>query len=180
VVEPRSVAAAGDLKVDPALALETPEHVERPVLGAAISDADPAFDAGVTAQGPDAELCCLRRVAAGDADAMQATRCSKALNSLLKLYHHGGTLAAMPSAHPRVQVTVDAELAAAMDAVDPRPTSRSRLIRDLAIRGAEAERHDRARHDEAIDYLLAIARGETTYDFECAREIHAQRESGVG
>jgi hypothetical protein len=41
---------------------------------------------------------------------------------------------------PRVQVTVDPEFAAATAAVDPHPGSRSRLMRDLAIRGAEAER----------------------------------------
>jgi hypothetical protein len=86
----------------------------------------------------------------------------------------------MASSHPRVQVTVDPELAAAMDAVDPRPRSRSRLIRDLAIRGAAAERDARQRQGEALDYLLSIARGDTEYDFESAREIHAQRESGLG
>ena len=77
-------------------------------------------------------------------------------------------------------MTVDPELAAAMDAVDQRPSSRSRLIRDLAIRGAEAERDARARRSEAVDYLLSIARGDTAYDFERAREIHAERESGLG
>lgn len=77
-------------------------------------------------------------------------------------------------------MTVDPELAAAMDAVDPRPKSRSRLIRDLAIRGAEAERDARERQNEAVDYLLSIARGDTDYDFESAREIHAQREARLG
>jgi hypothetical protein len=84
----------------------------------------------------------------------------------------------MPSSHPRVQVTVDPELAAAMAAVDPHPASRSRLIRDLAIRGAEAERDARDRQDHAVDYLLSIARGDTDYDFDRASEIHAQREAG--
>jgi hypothetical protein len=41
----------------------------------------------------------------------------------------------MASVHPRVQVTVDPELAAAMNSVDAHPRSRSRLIRDLAVRG---------------------------------------------
>ena len=77
-------------------------------------------------------------------------------------------------------MTVDPELAAAMDTVDPRPTSRSRLIRDLAIRGAEAERDARQRRTDAVDYLLSIARGDTDYDFEAAREIQAERESGLG
>ncbi len=84
----------------------------------------------------------------------------------------------MASVHPRVQVTVDPELAAAMDAVDAHPRSRSRLIRDLAIRGAEAERDARRREGEAIEHLLSIAHGETDYDFEAARAIHAEREAG--
>ena len=53
-----------------------------------------------------------------------------------------------------------------MAAVDPNPASRSRLIRDLAIRGAETERAERERRQSATDYLLSIARGETDYDFE--------------
>ena len=86
----------------------------------------------------------------------------------------------VPSSHPRVQVTVDPELAAAMDAVDPHPASRSRLIRDLALRGAEAERDERNRRHDAIHYLLSIARGDTDYDFRRAREIHAEREFSRG
>jgi hypothetical protein len=86
----------------------------------------------------------------------------------------------MPSSHPRVQVTVDPELAAAMAAIDPDPPSRSRLIRDLAIRGAELEQSERARRAAATDYLLSIARGETDYDFQRAREIHAEREADLG
>jgi metal-responsive CopG/Arc/MetJ family transcriptional regulator len=86
----------------------------------------------------------------------------------------------MPSSLPRIQVTVDPELAEAMAAIDPNPTSRSRLIRDLAIRGAEAERDERERRRAATDYLLSIARGETDYDFRQAREIHAQREADLG
>ena len=86
----------------------------------------------------------------------------------------------MPSYQPRVQVTVDPELEAAMAAVDPKPASRSRLIRDLAIRGAEVEREERERQRAAVDYLLSIAHGETDYDFERAREIHAEREADLG
>jgi hypothetical protein len=86
----------------------------------------------------------------------------------------------MASAHPRVQVTVDPELAAAMAAVDPYPQSRSRLIRDLAIRGARAERDETERRAQAIAHLLSIAAGETDYDFDAARAIHAEREAGRG
>jgi metal-responsive CopG/Arc/MetJ family transcriptional regulator len=84
----------------------------------------------------------------------------------------------MASVHPRVQVTVDPELAAAMDSIDAHPRSRSRLIRDLAIRGAEAERDARRREDDAIEHLLSITNGETDYDFEAARAIYAEREAG--
>jgi metal-responsive CopG/Arc/MetJ family transcriptional regulator len=84
----------------------------------------------------------------------------------------------MASVHPRVQVTVDPELAAAMESIDAQPRSRSRLIRDLAIRGAEAERDARQREDEAIEHLLSIAHGQTDYDFEAARAIYAEREAG--
>jgi metal-responsive CopG/Arc/MetJ family transcriptional regulator len=94
------------------------------------------------------------------------------------VYHRGGTLVSMPSSLPRIQVTVDPELAAAMDEIDPQPASRSRLIRDLAIRGAEAERDARRRQDEAIEHLLSIAQGETEYDFEAARAMYHQREAG--
>jgi hypothetical protein len=86
----------------------------------------------------------------------------------------------MASSNPRVQVTVDPELAAAMEAVDPHPRSRSRLIRDLALRGAEAERGERERRSRAIEHLLSIARGDTSYDFDAARAIHAEREAGRG
>jgi metal-responsive CopG/Arc/MetJ family transcriptional regulator len=85
----------------------------------------------------------------------------------------------MPSSLPRVQVTVDPELAAAMDEIDPRPASRSRLIRDLAIRGAEVERDERQRRRAGTSYLLSIARGDTDYDFETARAIHEQREADL-
>jgi metal-responsive CopG/Arc/MetJ family transcriptional regulator len=86
----------------------------------------------------------------------------------------------MASSHPRVQVTVDRDLAAAMEAVDPHPQSRSRLIRDLAIRGAEAERDERERREQAMAHLLSISSGETDYDFDAARAIHAEREAGRG
>jgi hypothetical protein len=75
-------------------------------------------------------------------------------------------------------VTVDPEHAAAMDAVNPHATSRSRLIRDFAIRGTEAERDARRRRHDATDYLLSIANGDTDCAFDAAREIHAEREAG--
>jgi hypothetical protein len=82
----------------------------------------------------------------------------------------------MASKTPRVQVTVDQALAAAMAEVDPSPKSRSRLIRDLALRGAEVAAEDRQRLDEATETLLKIARGEIELDFTGAREAWEERE----
>lgn len=67
----------------------------------------------------------------------------------------------MATKHARVQVTVDPELRDAMAAVDAHPKSRSRLIRDLALRGAEALAEERRRHEEAIEMLCKIADGES-------------------
>ncbi|MGH3995776.1 MAG: hypothetical protein ACRDSN_25310 [Pseudonocardiaceae bacterium] len=74
-------------------------------------------------------------------------------------------------------MTVDHELAEALDAVDPRPDSRSRLIRDLALRGAAAERAESERRQAAPEFLLRIVRGETDYDPASAAELHAEREA---
>jgi hypothetical protein len=80
--------------------------------------------------------------------------------------------------HPRVQVTVDPELKAAMDSIDPAPASRSRLIRDLALQGAEVAREREERRQQAIEYFKGIASGEIYFDFEALRQIHAEREAG--
>jgi len=83
----------------------------------------------------------------------------------------------MPTRHPRVQVTVDRELAEALEAVDPRPRSHSRLIRDLALRGATLERAEQERRQAARGFLLRVVRGETDYDPATAAELHRERES---
>ena len=85
----------------------------------------------------------------------------------------------MTSKHPRVQVTVDPALAEAMAAVDAHPKSKSRLIRDLALRGAEVAEEDKRRHDEATKTLLKIARGEIELDLTGAREAWEEREAEV-
>ena len=82
----------------------------------------------------------------------------------------------MATKHPRVQVTVDPELAEAMAAVDARPKSRSRLIRDLALRGAEAAAEERRKEDEAIEFLCKVADGEIDYDFDALGEILRERD----
>lgn len=85
----------------------------------------------------------------------------------------------MPTALPRIQVTVDADLAAALDQIDTRGVSRSRLIRDLALRGARAEAQERDRRRASIETLLRIADGETDHDLDAVHAMHAARERSV-
>jgi hypothetical protein len=95
------------------------------------------------------------------------------------VYRIDGTLDSMATKNPRVQVTVDPALAEAMAEVDPSPKSKSRLIRDMALRGAEAAAEDRRRHAEATKTLLKIARGEILPDFTGAWEALEEREAEV-
>lgn len=85
----------------------------------------------------------------------------------------------MATKHNRVQVTVDPVLEEAMAAVDANPKSKSRLIRDLALRGAEVAEEDRARREKAKQTLLEIARGEIEIDMTGAREAWEEREAEV-
>lgn len=74
----------------------------------------------------------------------------------------------------RVQVTVDPELAAALAEFGGR--SRSRAVRDLAVRGAQAMRDDQRQRDDAIEFLRRIATGEDDrFDFSVTAELHAAR-----
>lgn len=67
-----------------------------------------------------------------------------------------------------------------MAEVDPHPRSRARLIRDLALRGAQVERDAQRRRSDAIEHLARIARGELDYDFATATAVHAEREAARG
>lgn len=82
----------------------------------------------------------------------------------------------MATANPRVQVTVDPELGAALAAVPSPPASKSRLIRDLALRGAEVTKEEWAEREKAKETLRKIADGELPYDFDALGEILAERE----
>lgn len=84
----------------------------------------------------------------------------------------------MPTSKPRVQVTIDEELAAALDEIDPRPRSQSRLLRDLALRGAEAEAEARE-IPRGIEYLRGIATGDVDYDFDASRAAWKAREANA-
>lgn len=81
----------------------------------------------------------------------------------------------VPPTKRRIQVTLDSELAAAVaefGGTEPR----SRAVRDLALRGAEAIRSERADRSKARDHLLRIAAGEDDgYDFAVSEQLHADR-----
>jgi hypothetical protein len=81
--------------------------------------------------------------------------------------------------NPRIQVTVDPELAEAMAAIDPHPKSRSRLIRNLALRGAKATEEDKWRREKAKIFFRKVARGEIDIDLTGAREAWEEREAEV-
>ncbi len=81
----------------------------------------------------------------------------------------------MASLRPRIQVTVDDEFERALARIDPAPPSRSRLVRDLALRGALAVQQERATAGEALTVLLEIADGVRDYDFEAPSELAARR-----
>ncbi len=79
------------------------------------------------------------------------------------------------SPKPRIHVTVDDELAQALARIDPAPASKAALVRDLAIRGAQALEEERARREEAIKVLLKIQDGTLDYDFAALQELYERR-----
>jgi hypothetical protein len=81
----------------------------------------------------------------------------------------------VPSTKPRIQVMLDAKLASALTEPDVKQP-RSRAVRDLALRGAEAIRAERTGRREAIEHLKRIATGEDDgYDFAVSERLHAER-----
>ena len=71
----------------------------------------------------------------------------------------GGTLLRMPTAHPRIQITEDRELTAALRAAAPHLPAglpRSRQVRELAITGARhlsGEVVEESRRQELLEQL---------------------------
>ncbi|MEX2448591.1 MAG: hypothetical protein WD404_07590 [Solirubrobacterales bacterium] len=78
-----------------------------------------------------------------------------------------------------MQVTVDPELAEAMAAIDPHPKSKSRLIRDLAVRGAAATEEDKEKREKAKEFFLKVARKEIDIDMTGAIEALEEREAEI-
>jgi len=81
----------------------------------------------------------------------------------------------VPTANSRIQVTVDDELADALTRIDPAPASRSKLVRDLALRGAQALEDERVEAHRAVTVLLEIADGTRDYDFASAADVATRR-----
>jgi hypothetical protein len=81
----------------------------------------------------------------------------------------------MPSTKPRIQVTIDTELAGALAELGG-TEPRSRTVRDLALRGAEAMRAERNQRLDAIEFLRRLDSGEDDgYDFSVSERLHAKR-----
>ncbi len=81
----------------------------------------------------------------------------------------------MPSTKPRIQVTLDSELADAVRELGG-AKPRSRAVHDLALRGAEAIRAEQGAQNEAIEHLMRIANGEDDgYDWSVSERLHAER-----
>jgi hypothetical protein len=81
----------------------------------------------------------------------------------------------MSSTKRRVQVTLDTELARALTELGG-ASPRSRAVRDLALRGAEAVRAERSARHEAHEHLRRIATGEDDgYDFAVSERLHDER-----
>jgi hypothetical protein len=95
-----------------------------------------------------------------------------AFPALLAEFDGGGVMATSKS---RIQVTIDDELAGAMARIDPAPASRSRLVRDLALRRAQALEAERVRADEALAVLIEIADDVRDYDLRAAAEVASRR-----
>ena len=73
----------------------------------------------------------------------------------------------MASRHPRVQVSRDPDLERAIKrgraALGP-ATPTSRVVRELALRGAEALESDRVATQRAVDFALSVADGTSGLD----------------
>ena len=81
----------------------------------------------------------------------------------------------VPSAKPRIQVTIDKDLATAV-AEFGGEKSRSRAVHDLALRGADAIRAENRQLEESLEFLRRLDAGEDDrFDFSVSARLHAER-----
>jgi hypothetical protein len=91
------------------------------------------------------------------------------------VYQPCGTLCGMPPTKPRIQVTLDPELEAAISELGG-TKPRSRALHDLALRGAQAIRSEQHQHQEALAFLRRLDSGEDdSFDFSVSEQLHATR-----
>jgi hypothetical protein len=86
----------------------------------------------------------------------------------------------MASRHPRVQVSRDPDLERAIRrgrAVMGASTPTSRVVRELALRGAEAVESDRAAAEKAIEFAVGVADNASDLDLE---SLKSARERAWG
>ncbi|HET6570834.1 MAG TPA: hypothetical protein VFG58_05035 [Solirubrobacterales bacterium] len=80
----------------------------------------------------------------------------------------------MASRHARVQVSRDPMLERAIKrgrSVLGAAVPTSQVVRELALRGAEAFEADRAASDQARDFLISVASGGSGLDLEDLRSV---------
>jgi hypothetical protein len=81
----------------------------------------------------------------------------------------------MPSTKSRIQVPFDRDLATAVAELGG-GRSKSRVVHDLALRGAEAMRAEEQRYQEALAFLQRLDAGEDDrFDFSVSARLHVQR-----
>lgn len=100
--------------------------------------------------------------------------------ALSLLYHYvcdGWYTSLMPTSNERVQVTLDPHFAAALGRLESWQSGRSRgrVIRDLALKAAEAELQADAARQQGLAYLRQIAMGDEPFDFDALQELHDTR-----
>ena len=73
--------------------------------------------------------------------------------------HYGATLWAMPTRHQRIPVTNDPELADALRRVSRYYSGApvARVLRDLALKGAEAVEREEHQQEAALERLVALS-----------------------
>lgn len=86
----------------------------------------------------------------------------------------GYTLSMATSRNARVQVSRDPDLERAIKrgrAVLGPSTPTSRVVRELALRGAEAFESDQASEWKAVEFALSVADGTSELNFESLRSV---------
>lgn len=85
----------------------------------------------------------------------------------------------MPTKHARIAIVEDEELSASLAEVTPfveSGTSKARLVRDLAIKGAEGVLREERERREALEWLVWWSTSDDGMDREALADVLAMRE----